>query len=361
MVLTLLILISSLIIIAIIALPFVVRAVVNKALRKMDGYIGQLDRLQINLVKSTIQLQDIRISKDTDLEHASPVLLIPAITIGFKWKPLLRKILDLNIVVNHPQALFVAEELLPPEDTSSTHSRELQSLKNSIEKLTAFRITLDVRDGTVRYVNRHSKLDITVRELNFAIHNFSNRAALSNSCRIIGKGLLYEGRGAVEVTLLPLEPTLTMDLNLELQSINLVLLNHLLIKYGKVDLTKGTLDLYAEVAVAGNSFKGYVKPLLKDLDFISAEDRGDNLFRKVWERLIAGFYNILENNRSKQVVAKIPLEGRLDDPHVRVGVVMMSILRNAFVKALTPSFDDIINFSSIWNPKETNQKAERNP
>lgn len=332
-------------------LPFVIKAVLNNVLRKMDGYTGQIDRLRINLFRSKISLQSVRITTEDDPAPDDPLLLVPTITICFKWKQLLRKRLDLNIVVHKPQLHFIAEKDLSSKDGALNNSHDLPGLKNAIEKLISFRISVDVRDGKVRYVNSHSnpQLDIAATEMNLTIRDFTNRALLSKTCSIVGTCCLYDGTTIINATLLPLEPTLTFDLNLELKSINLVLLNDLFRAYGKVDINKGTLNLYAEVAVADNSFKGYIKPLIKDLDFISAADREDNIFQRIWERIVAGFYNVIENDRDDQVATKIPIEGRLDDPHVRLGVAILGVLRNAFVKALAPALDNTISMKSVWN------------
>lgn len=328
-------------ILAILVLPLALKAVLNHKIRKMDGYEVRIDRLYINLFKGKINLEEIR-ATIVDSEQDKPLLLVPSITIRFNWKQLARKILDLNIVVDRPMMLFIVEKEMQSDEPSKNSDVPL-SLKTHIEKLMAFRVSIAVHDGTLRYINSHARLDITTTKLTLIVHDFSNRLSIRNSCRIIGKGLLCDGNVQVSATLLPLASTLTVDLNLAMKSINLVLLNNLLRAFGKVTLDSGTLDLYAEVAVANNSFKGYIKPILKDLDFISPADRTNNFFRKIWERAVAGFYNFIKNKKNDQVGTTIPIEGRLDDPDIRIGVAVIGLLKNAFVKALTPSLDEVIS------------------
>ncbi len=117
------------------------------------------------------------------------------------------------------------------------------------------------------------------------------------------------------------------------------------------------MDLFAEVAVSENSFKGYLKPLLLDLDFISKADRSDTIFQKIWERIVAGLFNILANKRNDKIATIIPIEGRLDDPHVHIGVAIIGILRNAFTKALTPTLENIIDIKSVWHKARTEIKG----
>jgi hypothetical protein len=281
--------------------------------------------------------------------------IVPGIIISFKWKYLLQKIIDLKIVVNNPQLYFIGEKFTSEQENLSD-SHELYSLKKSIEGLMPFRIDVSFQNGEIQYVNPDIFLNITATKFQLTIADFSNRQSLRRPCTIKGNCLLCGGTADVNAVLIPLETTLTTDVTLELKAINLVLLNNILRKYFKVDLDKGTLDLYAELVTTDNSFKGYVKPLLKDLDFISAEDRSDSILPKIWERIVAGFYNVLENNRTTQVATKIPIDGRLDDPNVRVGVAIAGIFRNAFVKALTPSLDNTINLKSMWKTARSGTK-----
>jgi hypothetical protein len=327
--------VGLIVIIIVVALPSVMKAVLNRALLKMDGYNGRIDQLQIHAVKSELIFYNVCINTDSRQRSHALFLQVPAITIGFKWKQLLRKILDLNIVIEKPEVSFLANATMSSEDDPSNLAYKVSTIKAFIERQMAFRINLEVRSGEVRYVNSqvNPKMDIVTTKLNATIGDFSNRTFLSPSCHIIGNCFLYEGTATINATILPMEPTLTADVNLELKSINLILLNDYLRAYAKVDINKGMFDLYAEMAAINNSFTGYLTPILRDIHFISAEDRSDNIFLKIWERMVAGFYNILKNKRNAEVVAKIPIEGRLDDPHIHVGVAIITMLKNAFVGA----------------------------
>jgi len=346
---TLIVIICLTILIGILTAPFVIKGVLNNALQKMDGYTVRTDRIRVNVFRSKIILSNVQIINNVNLKHNESFLAVPSVIISFKWRQLLRRIIDMNIVLEKPQLLYIEENNSLCDDENSNDAQQLFSLKKTIEKLRPFRISVDVRNGQTRYINPNTNpaLDLAATELNFIIHNLSNRSFISNSCRIIGRCSLYEGNAAINVTLLPLEPTLTADIDLELTSINLDLLNDLLWNYIEVDINKGTMNLYSEIAVAGNSFKGYIKPLLKDLEFKRAS--GDRLLHKIKHRIVTGLYHLFKNKRNNQVATKIPIEGRLDDPNVSVGVAILGVLRNAFVNALTPSLDNVINLRSIWN------------
>ena len=93
----------------------------------------------------------------------------------------------------------------------------------------------------------------------------------------------------------PLAKQPTFDLNAELKDTNLVLLNDFFKAYAKIDVNKGKFGMYTEVAAKDGSFKGYVKPIIKDLDVLGHEDRDDNVFRKMWEGLVGFVGQVFKN------------------------------------------------------------------
>src|SRR5207344_136845 len=97
---------------------------------------------------------------------------------------------------------------------------------------------------------------------------------------------VYEGKFNMDMKLNPLADRPTFDLNARLDNTNLVLLNDFFKAYGKFDVNKGTFGLYKEVAAKEGAFKGYVKPVIKDLDVVGAEDQKDNILQKLWEEIV---------------------------------------------------------------------------
>ncbi len=359
----LILIIAFIIITAIIITPIIIKAILNTALGKMDGYKGHVAELDLHLLKSKISLRNMTIRAVADSEPEQPLLHLPVVTILFKWKLLLRRIIDLHIILDKPQMHFVAKETEPVQAEDSTIVQELPSLKNSIEKLMSFKMNVEVIEGEIQYTNPHLHpgWTATLRKFNLTIVDFSNRSILSESCRVRSTCDLYEGTAQINVMVRPLEPNLTLDLDMELKSVNLVLLNDLFKVYGKVDINTGMLDLFGEVAIAENCFKGYLKPIIHNLDFIGNADATDSIFQKIWERIVAGLFTILTNSRNDQVATVIPFEGRLDDPHVRTGTAIIGILRNAFTKAVTPSLENIIDLKSVWHKArvETKEMIDR--
>ena len=149
----------------------------------------------------------------------------------------------------------------------------------------------------------------------------------------------------------PLAKQPTFDLNAELKDTNLVLLNDFFKAYAKIDVNKGKFGMYTEVAAKDGAFKGYVKPIIKDLDVLGHEDRNDNIFRKMWEGLVGFVGQVFKNQPEDQVATKIPFEGRLDNPETNIWITITNVLQNAFIQAIQPSIDSEINIASVGTPK----------
>ena len=97
----------------------------------------------------------------------------------------------------------------------------------------------------------------------------------------------------------------------------------------------GVFSMYSELAAAEGRFEGYVRPILEDPKFVSA-DETEGPFRKAWEGLVNLAAKILENKQEDQVATQIPLRGELTDPDVDLVTTIVNLLRNAFVAAFQP-------------------------
>ena len=155
----------------------------------------------------------------------------------------------------------------------------------------------------------------------------------------------------------PLARTTRFDMNLELVHTDLTRVNELFQAYGNFDVNKGSFGLYSEMATRDGAFKGYVKPVIKDLDVIGPEDRSDNVFRKVWEALVAAAGSILTNPSKEQVATKVAFEGRLDDPKVGSWGAIIQALHNAFIQALPPALDNEINIGNVGAKDKEGKKG----
>jgi hypothetical protein len=134
------------------------------------------------------------------------------------------------------------------------------------------------------------------------------------------------------------------------------LLNDFLRAYGNFDVQKGTFSLYSEVATKDGKFKGYVKPIIKDLDVVGSEDRSDNFFNKIYEQIVGAVGVIFKNQKKDQIATKFNLEGNYSNPQTNIIEAIWEILRNAFIQALLPRIDNEINLKSVEAENSEDQK-----
>jgi hypothetical protein len=164
---------------------------------------------------------------------------------------------------------------------------------------------------------------------------------------IVADAGLYGGTLDFNMRLNPLADQPTFDMNAKLENTSLPKLNNFFKAYGKFDVHSGTMGLYTEMAAEDGKFVGYVKPVIKDLKILGAEDRKDNILQKLWEAIVGAASMVLKNPKEKQVATKVPIEGSFDKTTVGVWYAVLDLLRNAFIQALQPSIDYQIDIGSV--------------
>jgi hypothetical protein len=167
--------------------------------------------------------------------------------------------------------------------------------------------------------------------------------------------IVYDGRLKVSAVANPLLVEPTFKMNAELVEVDLSQLNDFFNAYAKIDVNRGTFGLFAEAEALSGKFEGYVKPVIKDLDVLSREDRNDNIFRKTWEAVVGFVSEIFENQPKDQVATKVRLAGDLKNPNSNWLMAIGYILRNAFIQALQPSIDHEIKIKT-----DSPQAADKN-
>jgi hypothetical protein len=87
-----------------------------------------------------------------------------------------------------------------------------------------------------------------------------------------------------------------------------------------------------------------VKPFLHDVEVLDSEqDKKKSLGTKIKEALADFFADVLENPDTENVATRVPFEGKFDDPKIGLWGAVAAVLRNAFVRALSPRLDNSIS------------------
>jgi hypothetical protein len=199
-----------------------------------------------------------------------------------------------------------------------------------------------VRNSEFGVVNKTAKPEyrIYLADVNAQLTNLSNQlkdgtAFLTLSGKFFGSGDLR-----LTGTFRPETKSPDFDVNLKIEDTRLSAMNDLLRAHGKFDVAKGRFSLYAELSVRDNGVGGYIKPLFLDIDVYDArQDKDKTVLKKLYEGVIGGVSGLLRSDETDAVATKTELSGRLDNPKASTWEALVTLIRNAFIRAVLPGFD----------------------
>ncbi|WP_353721212.1 DUF748 domain-containing protein [Dyadobacter sp. 676] len=334
-------------------LPYAVLYFANRSLANMDGYYGHIHDIDLAIIRGAYQIDSIYINKEDSVTHKqTPFFASREVDLSVEWKALFKGSIVGEMVFQRPYLLFTKDKVEPKEVVKD--SADFRRILDQFMPLNINRCEL--RGGAIQYKDFSSKpnVDIAMTNVNLLAQNLRNSydstALLPASIHATAE--VYEGKLRFDAKLNPLADAPTFDMSAELNNTNLVKLNDFFQAYAKVDVNDGRFGLYTEVAAKDDEFKGYVKPVIKNLDVLGKEDRKDNVLQKLWEAVAGGAGKLFENKNKGQVATKVPFQGRLDDPKTNVWVAILNILQNAFIHAIQPSIDNEISIASVKEDKK---------
>ncbi|MBT1072383.1 DUF748 domain-containing protein [Pelotalea chapellei] len=131
-----------------------------------------------------------------------------------------------------------------------------------------------------------------------------------------------------------------LDLAVKINDTQLTSMNNLLRAYGKFDVTAGLFSFVSELHVKNSQVSGYIKPFFKDMKvYDTRQDKEKSLFKKMYEMLVGGVSQLLQNQPRDEVATKTDISGKLDKPQISTWQTVVALVRNAFFKAILPSFE----------------------
>jgi hypothetical protein len=332
-------------------LPYVLLHVVNDRLAKLPGYHGHIDDLDLAIIRGAYQIERLKIEQvDSVTQERTPFLAAREIDLSVEWKALFHGSVVGELVLDEPEILFTKDAVEPAEVQEDT-----TTFNELLKDMMPIRVNrVEAHHGVLRYRDPGSKpaVDIQMDSIELLVTNLRNSY---DSSEVLPSALrfnanVYGGTMALKMKLNPLAEQPTFDLNADLQGLELPRLNDFMQAYGKFDVNRGTFGLYSEIAAKDGGFTGYVKPLIKDLDVVGAEDRDDNVLRKLWETVVGGVGGVFRNAPKDQVATKVRFSGRMDGPRTNVLYAIVDLVRNAFIQALQPAVDNQINIASVTAP-----------
>jgi hypothetical protein len=330
------------------ALPYALESYVDRHLASLESYTGGVEDIDVALLGSSCTAHHVRLDKRNG-KVEQPLLAADRVTVGIDWSALLHGEFVGDILVVRPVLNFV-----DGHDEAGDQFGAGPDWPALIDRLVPFRINnFDVEDGTFslhrageddgngRLVSLHSAVlharDFTnIRESKEPVYA---TLTLDGVVQEEGKLHLFS-----EIDPLSDPPVLTLDA--EIIDLPLTELNPLLRSYANVDAEAGLVEIFLEFASKEGRFEGYVKPLIRDADVLRLDEKG-TFFGKLWEAVVDGVKKILENPDTDRAGAEVPLKGELTAVDAELIPAVFSVLRNAFIEALSLGIGNEIGLEDI--------------
>ena len=352
-----------------VALPFVVKKQVNDRLQSIPGYIGQVDDIGIALWRGAYALEGVEVFRVTG-EVRTPFIRAERIDFSVAWRELLRGKVVSDIVIEEGQLTFVAGETEAESQTDV--DRRWQEV---IEDLFPLEIThLELNRGLLRYqdTTKTPEVDLFVTNLRVVATGLRNRPSESDEeypAEILLEGdSLGGGKLRLAISAEPLAAQPHFHLSAKLEDVNLPELNESLKAYANVDVSRGTLQLAAEMAGKDGGFRGYVKPFFEDVDFNNLGDENKSVLTRIWENVVQGLAWLVKNKARDQVGTRIPFQGQFGDPEVGLWATIANLFRHGFVRAFNPTIEGTVDPDNVLPTGEaadgegvTSEEAETKP
>jgi len=329
------------------ALPTFIRDYVNDKLQALEGYDGHIDDVDLSLIRGAYAVDNIKIVKNGSGQQV-PFFSSDRVNFSVEWRGLLHGSLVSEVEFFNPNLNFVRTAKKQRSQTG-----EGVNWAAGLQELFPFRFnTVRVHNGTVTF----TAPGISTKD---AIKATQLEAEVSNLTNVVDSGketfagfranarVLDGGSAKLSGSADPLDDQPTFDLNLQLRNVKLRQVNPWLRQYIKADAEAGDFELYLELAAAEGKFKGYAKPVLKNVNIYSSEEQEESFLKRIWEGLVDFTANVLENPEKDQVAARIPFTGTIENPKTGLLETIVSVLHNAFVGAFARSLEGSISVRSV--------------
>lgn len=337
-------------------LPTLVKNYVNKVLADIPGYYGQVEDIDIALIRGAYVINGMYLNKGT-AESQVPFLNFPKSDISIEWKSLFKGKIVSEIIMTSPEVIYVFED---QKDTEG--DADVDDWTKALTDLVPIDINhFEVHDGKVAFVQLSAdpNIDLQIDKLELTADNLRNvvekERILPSPIRASGVSI-GNGKVSLEGNMNLVKEIPDMDLSFSLQDAEATALNDFTRHYAGLDFDKGTFGIFSEVAIADGHLVGYIKPLLTDTKLIGEDD---GFLGVLWEGFVGFFKFILKNQGTDTLATKVPIEGDLNNVEAGIWPTVFNIFENAWIKAFTGEVDNDIEFKDAFQDENLTREQKR--
>lgn len=335
------------------ALPNLLKQYVNNTFADMGPYTGHVEDVDVALIRGAYTLRDLTIAK-RDAGREIPFLDLKSMDISVQWRALFSGELVGEIVAVQPVL-----NMYRAESDSQSQLGSGVNWPDQVRELFPFKFNrVEVVDGKSRFlapgISAAEALEVSNVQMTLAnLTNINESTAETMTSLDLTGVFMEEAKLTLAGNLNPNEQAPTFDINFSLEEAMLTSANPWLREFLHVDAESGNFSMYLEAAAADGAFEGYLKPVMKDLVVFESEEESEGPFRKLWEGVVQLAAEIFENRQEDQVASKVPYSGEFDDPDIGMIAAIVSLIRNAFVSALSQSIEGTVDISDVADDAAT--------
>lgn len=315
------------------ALPTIVKVVINDRLANLEGYYGHVEDVDIALWRGAYELKSLNIVT-LGGDMPAPLFSVDEADIHIDWWALFDGEVVAEITMAHPMINFVVSG----GDTQAGQGNDWRQVVDDIVPITISR--LEVHDGEITYADYTSSPPVSLRLTDteavasgLSTHDDPNTAELPARLDVYANAM---NTGALEahMNLDPWDERPTFDLDLALEHLQAEEVNDMLSAYAGVDAEAGRLFLYSEISARNGTFEGYVKPMAEGLSVFRFGEDGD-VIDVFGDFLLSLVLEVFENHGTDRFAVRVPVSGSFDHPSADPWEAVVSILYNAFIRAIS--------------------------
>ncbi len=330
-----------------VSLPFAVKYYVNKTLQDLEGYTGSIDDVDLSLYRGAYVIHKLNIEQTGD-SIPIPFIDIEKIDLSVHWAALFKGSIVGEVILDRPTVNFAVAADDQGKKVSQDGSDE--DWTKVLDDLIPLQINrFEIVQGTVAFKDFTTKpeVDVNLDSLHVLATNLSSvtdseeklPATLTADAISLGGGVLH-----VESRLNILKSVPDFDIDFKFEGVDLTALNNFIKAYTNTDVERGTFSLFAEVAAEDGKMKGYVKPIIEDLKILDWDKEEGNFFQKLWEGLVGLTTEVLENQPKDRFATKVPIEGNLNQPDIKIWPTVWNVFKNAFIQAFKKDVEGSVDF-----------------
>lgn len=201
---------------------------------------------------------------------------------------------------------------------------------------------LNLTGCTIGMVNKAARKPYRVflSDTDLQMKNFSNQFSRGPAQVRLKAKFMGSGITTASGNFRPEKRGPDLDLYVKIENARLTAMNDLLRAYGNFDVSAGDFSLVSELHVKNDAISGYIKPFFKDVKvYDRRRDKGQGIVHQGYEMFVGGIAKLLENRSRQEVATKATITGSVEEPETSTWQVVVGLVKNAFIKAILPSFD----------------------